>query len=127
MRTCKFSAFITNFPPFKKYTLYFKSIQMVHYVLFWLKNPEDSEARKTMEEGLKKLVTIQTIQSSFLGTPAATEQRDVTDNSFTYSLMASFEDIAAHDSYQTDPIHHEFIDACKDLWQSVKVFDSSAL
>ncbi|MGI9544477.1 MAG: Dabb family protein [Cyclobacteriaceae bacterium] len=100
---------------------------MVHYVLFWLKNPDDPAARKTMEEGLKKLVTIGTIKSSFLGTPANTEQRDVTDNSFTYSLMVAFEDVAAHDSYQVDSIHHQFIDACKDLWESVKVFDSAPL
>ena len=100
---------------------------MVHYVLFWLKNPDDQSTRETMEAGLTKLVTIETIQSSFIGTPAATEKREVTDNSFTYSLMVTFEDIAAHDSYQEDPIHHEFIDACKDLWESVKVFDSSPL
>lgn len=100
---------------------------MIHYVLFWLKNPEDPEARKTMEAGLKKLVTIKTIKSSYLGTPAGTPERDVVDQSFTYSLMVSFEDIAAHDSYQDDPIHLEFVETCADLWESVKVFDSKNL
>ena len=100
---------------------------MVHYVLFWLKNPEDPEPRKTMEAGLKKLVTISTIKSSYLGTPADTPARDVVDHSYTYALMVSFEDIAKHNSYQEDPIHLEFIETCRDLWESVKVFDSTNL
>ena len=80
-----------------------------------------------MEKGLKKLITISTIKSSHIGTPADTPRRDVVDHSFTYSLLVSFEDIAAHNSYQDDPVHHEFVADCAHLWESVKVSDSVSL
>ena len=35
-----------------------------------------------------------------------------------------FQSQADHDRYQTHPRHLEFVASCKDLWKTVRVFDS---
>jgi hypothetical protein len=32
--------------------------------------------------------------------------------------------VAAHDAYQVDPIHHEFINRCKTFWSRVQIYDA---
>jgi hypothetical protein len=41
-------------------------------------------------------------------------------------LHIVFKDQPAHDSYQTTPAHHQFIDDNKASWKQVRVFDSVA-
>ncbi len=50
--------------------------------------------------------------------------RDVNDREFDVALHIVFDDAASQDRYQDSPRHHEFIAACKNLWKSVRVFDS---
>ena len=33
-------------------------------------------------------------------------------------------DVAAHDAYQVDPIHHAFIDQFKSFWNRVQIYDA---
>ena len=63
------------------------------------------------------------IKHKYIGTPAGTD-RSVVDNSYTYSLIVSFENKEQHDLYQEDPIHKQFIANAGHLWEKVQIFDS---
>lgn len=95
----------------------------VHHVYFWLKKPITRETRLKFENGLKKLVTIETIVGKHLGTPAATD-RGVIDSTYSYSLLLTFKSKEDQDIYQTHPTHLKFIDECEELWEKVLVYDS---
>lgn len=94
----------------------------VHSVYFWLRDDLTSEERDRFTEGLDALLTIETVHSGHVGTPASTD-RPVIDRSYTYGLIILFEDGAAHDAYQTDPIHNRFRETCEDLWREVMIYD----
>ena len=95
----------------------------IHHVFFWLKKPVTREIRIKFENGLKELVTIETIVGKHLGIPASTD-RGVIDSSYSYSLLLTFNSKEDQDIYQTHPVHLKFIDECEDLWERVVVYDS---
>jgi hypothetical protein len=95
----------------------------IHHVYFWLKNPASEQDRQKLIEGLEKLSKVKTIKTFHIGKPADTN-RDVIDTSYSISWMLIFDDKAAEESYQVDPIHLNFVETCKDLWQKVVVYDS---
>lgn len=97
---------------------------MTHSVFFWLKHGLSDQDLQKFEAGLRGLFTITEIAQGSIGTPAATPARPVTDKSFSYSLILKFKTIEDHDVYQDHPDHHAFVDACKDLWDRVIVYDS---
>ena len=51
--------------------------------------------------------------------------RDENDRDFDVALHIVFDSVANHDLYQVAPRHQEFIDANKELWSGVRVFDSN--
>ena len=59
-----------------------------------------------------------------IGTAAGSENRDVVDHSYDHALIVHFKDQAAHDAYQIDSIHTAFVEAHKDKWSKVVVYDS---
>lgn len=95
----------------------------IHHVYFWLKDPSSQSDLQKLIEGLEKLSKVKTIKMFHIGKPAGTS-RDVIDSSYSVSWMLIFDDKAAEESYQTDPIHLNFVETCKDLWQKVVVYDS---
>ena len=95
----------------------------IHHVFFWLKEPDNSNAREQFEQGLNKLITVPQIQSHHLGTPVESP-REVVDDSFTYSYMAFFKSKEDQEIYQTHPIHLRFIEDCQHLWKKVVVYDA---
>jgi hypothetical protein len=95
----------------------------IHHVYFWLKNPGNKDDRDKLVEGLKKLSKVKTIRTFHIGQPAATN-RDVIDRSYSLSWLVLFDDQAAQDSYQSDPIHLKFVEECSALWTKVVVYDS---
>ncbi len=95
----------------------------VHHVFFWLKEPNNPDARKNFEKGLHDLIKVPLIQSSHIGTPVESP-REVVDDSFTYSYMAFFKSKEDQTTYQTHPIHLKFIDDCQHLWEKVIVYDA---
>jgi hypothetical protein len=95
----------------------------IHHVYFWLKNPSSEEDRKKLIEGLEKLTKVKTIKTFHIGKPADTN-RDVIDRSYSVSWMLIFENKDAEESYQVDPIHLNFVETCKHLWEKVVVYDS---
>jgi hypothetical protein len=101
---------------------------MIHNVYFWLKPGLSSEDVSTFETELARLLTIDSLVHGFVGKPAPTEPRPVTDHSFSYSLLLQFKTMQDHDFYQTEcPIHRRFVETCKGLWERVVVYDSAEL
>ena len=93
----------------------------VHHVHFWLKNKTD---REKLIEGLYSLQTIKHIRDIHIGVPADTF-RDVIDRSYDVSLLILFDNKAAQDAYQDDPIHLIFVENyAKPLAAKVVVQDS---
>jgi len=94
----------------------------VHHVFFYLKEGNAAN-RQSLIEGLKKLAKAPVIKQSHIGV-AANTSRDVVDRSYDVSWLVFFNNDEEQDSYQTDPMHLEFIKECSHLWKKVVVFDS---
>jgi hypothetical protein len=95
----------------------------VHSVYFWLK-PGLSEAdRQAYLAGLRSLLTIPSVRWGYIGTPAATD-RPVIDRSYSYALIAIFDNPAGHDLYQVHPVHDRFRDSCAGYWSRVQIYDA---
>jgi Stress responsive A/B Barrel Domain len=100
-----------------------KDSVFIHHVFFWLANPDSIEDKAKLIEGLTKLSAVKTIKNFHIGKPANTS-RDVIDSSYSISWMLNFANDADQASYQTDPIHLNFVEQCKHLWKKVVVYDS---
>ena len=100
----------------------------IHMVFFWLKNPENQKDRSLFEQAIRKLIrTNPQAIANHIGCPAASEERAVVDNSFTYCYTMCFLDLEAQNAYQTDPTHIAFIEEAKSLWDKAFIYDSSAI
>jgi hypothetical protein len=101
---------------------------MLHSVYFWLKPDLDSDQRQQFEIELARLVSLDYLAYGFAGKPAATEERPVTDHSFSYSLVLRFKTLEDHDFYQSEcPVHKRFVQTCQSFWERVVVYDSESL
>lgn len=98
-------------------------VQIVHHVFFWLKNPESKQDQQQLIEGLKTLKSIPQIKKLLIGTPAATEKRDVVDNSYQVSELIYFDNVADQNAYQIHPVHDAFVKKYSSLWSKVVVYD----
>jgi len=97
---------------------------VIHHVFFWLKNPGSKEDRYKLVAGVKTLSKIETVRELRVGVVAATEKRDVVDNSWAVSELMFFSDLAGQAVYQNHPVHLEFIKNCSHLWEKVIVYDA---
>lgn len=101
---------------------------MIHNVYFWLKQDMTAEQVATFESELRLLPKISYLAAGSVGKPAATEERAVTDHSFSYSLSLTFKTMADHEFYQTDcPDHQRFVNTCKAFFAKVIVYDTAEL
>ena len=97
---------------------------LIHTVYFWLKSELTDEQRKTfLEEGVNSLKNIESTTAVYTGVPASTD-RPVIDRSYDVGLTVVLEDMAAHDAYQEDQIHLDFIERFKDYWIKVQIYDA---
>lgn len=94
----------------------------VHHVFFFLKD-KNEENQQQLIEGLNKLSKAPIIKQSHIGVKADTH-RDVVDRSYDVSWLVFFNSADEQESYQTDPIHLEFVETCKQLWTKVIIYDS---
>lgn len=99
-------------------------ITFIHTVFFWMNDTVTDAERAEFEKGLKKLGTVPEIRKYFYGRPAGTV-RDVVDNSWDYSWIVHFSSAEDQNTYQTHPIHLEFVEKYQHLWKEVKVYDTS--
>ncbi len=94
-----------------------------HIVLFWMEGQsEEAKAafRAEMEGFIKSSAYA---QSMHIGTPAGTD-RAVVDNSYDFCLIVTFASKAAHDQYQKEQVHLDFIEKTKGLWSKLQIYDS---
>ncbi|MBN36993.1 MAG: transcription-repair coupling factor [Opitutae bacterium] len=98
---------------------------LTHTVIFWLKKGLTQEDKDLFFEGAKTLSTIESVEQSYMGTPADTPKRPVVDDSYDCAISVCLGDLAAHDLYQADPIHLAFIEKCGHLWERVVIYDAS--
>jgi hypothetical protein len=97
---------------------------LVHTVLFWLKDGLDADQLSNFRTGLDNLKKIESAEAVYIGGPAATAERPVVDNSYDYCLTVIAKDVAAHDAYQVDPRHTDFISTFKEHWKKVLIYDA---
>ena len=98
-----------------------------HNVFFWLRNPDSQKDREVFKESLFRFInTSQFIKTKMVGTPADTN-RGVIDNTYTFSLILTFENKVQQDYYQTETVHLKFIEESSDLWEKVMVYDSERI
>jgi hypothetical protein len=98
--------------------------QLAHAVYFTLKDRTD-EAREQLVQGCKQLLSGHPGTVYFAAGALAEEfDREVNDRGFDVALLIVFRNKEAHDAYQVSPRHNQFIERYKDLWETVRVFDS---
>jgi hypothetical protein len=95
----------------------------IHHVYFWLKSDSPAPAKDQLSADCHSLLSkIPNVKHLWAGPPAMTP-RDVVDNTYAIGLAVILPDRAAHDVYQTHPLHLEFIARNKAHWDRVRVFD----
>ncbi|OUU26898.1 MAG: transcription-repair coupling factor [Verrucomicrobia bacterium TMED44] len=97
---------------------------IVHTVIFWLKEDLCNRDKEKFKQEVEKLAKIASVENFYLGTPSATPKRPVVDDTYDFALTVALKDMAAHDHYQADPIHLDFIEQCKEYWQKVLIYDA---
>lgn len=100
---------------------------LFHQVFFWLKKPGDKADRDKLIAGLKTLKAIDVIQQLHVGVPAATEKRDVVDNSYDVSELMVFKSVEDQKRYRDHPLLQKFVAECSHLWSKVVVYDSMSV
>ena len=97
---------------------------LMHHGFFRLKEPKNKTHRKQFKKAMDDWLKVKTIKMSHVGIPAATEERGVIENSYTYSYMVMFDSLDDQNIYQKHPLHLKFIEDNSDLWNKVVVYDS---
>ena len=98
---------------------------LAHDVFFELTDASPEAQQKLIDSCYDKLAPIPGITFFAAGSRDAELTREVNDQGFHVALHVYFADRAAHDVYQDHPDHLAFIEANKDNWKSVRVFDSA--
>lgn len=94
-----------------------------HHVLFWLKADTTDDQKTAFKKALLTLEKIETVINFHVGIPAPIE-RAVVDNSYTFSLVLFFKDLAGHDVYQVHELHQAFLDEFRGLFDKVIIYDA---
>lgn len=97
---------------------------LVHNVLFWLRKNLEGDELTEFRMGLESLKSIEGVEGVHIGSPAEVAERPPLISNYDYCLTVIFKDIAAHDTYQADPIHKTFIEEFSDYWKRVRVYDA---
>jgi hypothetical protein len=97
---------------------------LFHNVYFWLKPELTPAQRAEFRRGVESLAGIKSVTKVDVGVPAKTEARPVIDHSYDVALIVQCRDVAAHDAYQVDPLHLEFVGKFKTYWTRVQIYDS---
>lgn len=95
--------------------------KFIHMVFFWLR--EDADVKEFVRGTENFLNQVKEVNSYHLGTPAMTP-REVVDNSYSVSLVVTFDSKEDQDAYQKHPAHLRYIEENSMKWTVVKIFDS---
>lgn len=102
-----------------------KSAPLAHIVFFSLADSNDANRQKLVEACKKYLDNHKGVIYFGVGVNAPQYDREVNDRDYDVALHLVFESAKDHDAYQANPRHKEFIAKNKDLWKTVRVFDST--
>ncbi|OWK37551.1 Dabb family protein [Fimbriiglobus ruber] len=98
--------------------------RLAHNVFFQLKDNSPAQV-DALVAACKKYLNVQPGIVFFATGPRCQElTRDVNATDWDVGLHLVFVDKAAHDAYQDDATHNQFIAEMKGNWASVRVFDS---
>ena len=97
----------------------------MHNVFFTLKDQSPAAVKKLLDACQKYLTGQKGIVSFACGPMAPDLAREVNVRDWDVGLHITFTDKAAHDSYQDDALHHQFVNENKADWAKVRVFDSN--
>jgi len=97
---------------------------LAHNVYFSLHDNSETAQENLVSEIKKYLAKHDGIDYFFAGRRQVSCQRSVNDLDFDVALNIVFTDKAAHDAYQTAPLHNEFVERNQSTWKQVRVFDS---
>jgi quinol monooxygenase YgiN len=98
--------------------------RLAHNVFFKLKDAAPAKVQELIAACHKYLNVQPGILFFAAGGLCAELAREVNDRDWHVGLHLVFVDKAAHDAYQDDPTHNQFIEECKANWAAVRVFDS---
>jgi hypothetical protein len=98
---------------------------LAHNVYFTLKDRSEAPVKDLVAACKKSLAAHPGIVFFACGLREPELSRPVNDLEFDVSLHIVFETKAAHDAYQDAPLHHKFVNECRDNWAKVRVFDSA--
>jgi hypothetical protein len=96
---------------------------IAHHVLFWLKADTTPDQKAAFRNSLETLENIEVVKFFHVGTPAPID-RAVVDTSFTFSLLLTFEDLDAHNTYQSHALHQAFLDEFRVYFEKVVIYDA---
>jgi hypothetical protein len=100
----------------------------IHNVIFWLRKDLTPTERELFATEVCRLAQISYLERGYVGTPAATESRPVTDHSFDFATSLHFKSLEDHEFYQTKcPDHFRFVTTCKSFWERVIIYDVAPL
>lgn len=97
---------------------------LIHSVYFWLRRSASEEDRTEFRRRLASLGAIEAVEAFYLGAPASTPKRPIVDSTYDYAITVILANLTAHERYQEDPIHTEFLEHCAHLFERVKVYDA---
>ena len=95
-----------------------------HTVFFTLKEPTEQNIDRLVAECNKWLKGAEGLVYYGAGKRAAEYARPVNDTEFHVVLNTVFDSKAAHDAYQPSDNHKAFVEANKETWAKVRVFDA---
>ncbi len=97
---------------------------LAHMVFFTLKDKSQEAIDRLCESAREHLSGHPGTVFFAVGTRTPDLDRDVNDREFDVALQLVFQTRQDQDTYQAAPRHQSFIDANKDNWAKVRVFDS---
>ena len=98
--------------------------RLAHNVFFTLKDKSPGRVEELVA-ACKEFLNVQPGILFFAAGPICAElDRDVNDRDWDVGLHLVFVDKAAHDAYQDDTTHNQFVATMKYNWAKVRVFDS---
>ncbi len=95
---------------------------LAHNVFFTLED-NSAAAREKLLADCRKYLSSHPGTTFFACGQVSDLERPVNVRDWDVGLHVIFETREAHDQYQVAPQHHEFIEANKDNWTQVRVFD----
>jgi len=97
---------------------------IIHSVYFWLKKGLSSSEEKEFLNFFQALKNIPITKKLTFGKPAPTTTRSVTDNTFDYNLIITFENLEDINVYETHPDHLAAAQKYSKFWERVQVRDT---